>query len=90
MLHPFNLPIARHEAIIHIQDHGASFPIRVLLTKDWTQDRLVLASADLEKYITGVDMFSQEIFVRYPPNYTITHDFYWHTGVLEQSTAPEA
>jgi len=90
MSHPFNVPIARHEAIVHIQDFGASFPIRILLTKDWTQDRMVLASADLERFITGVDMFSQEIFVRYPPDHTVNHDFYWHTGVLEQSPSPKA
>lgn len=90
MLQPYTTPIARHGAVIHVADRHVSFPVRVLLTQDWTQDRLVLSSATLAECMLDVDMSCQRLLLRYSTSHSASHDFYSHTSILEQASNPTA
>ena len=86
----YSSPIARHYAMINVDNNGFSFPVRIYLTDDWTSDRLVLSASSLGDRISNVSLSTQEFSLQYGQNVTAHHDFYWHTGLLEQANNPEA
>lgn len=83
-------PVIRQETTVHLREGNVDFPITVSLTEDWTTERLVLSGVALQHHIVDVNTQSQTFRLRYSIAFSAIHDFYWHTGLLEQSSSPEA
>lgn len=82
----FSTPVIRQQTVIHLRDRNMEFPVPVSLTRDWSTERLVISCLVLQHRLSDVDIQHQTFRLRYSSTLASVHDFFWHTGVIEQSS----